>query len=167
MSQVENFSWLVPGVLAGLAHPGGPSYDADMDQAGLREALGFLREQGIGAIVSLTEYPLDSTTVEACGFEYLQRPVPDMEPPAIDDIETVVEFVDKASLRGIGTGVHCLAGLGRTGTMLACYLVSKGEDASAAVARVRRERPGSVETPAQEEVVLQYARHTSEALNKA
>lgn len=167
MSQVANFSWIVPGVLAGLAHPGGSSYDAAMDQAGLRQVLGFLREQGIGAIVSLTEYPLDSTTVEACGFEYLQRPIPDMEPPSIDDIETFVEFVDKASPRGIGVGVHCLAGMGRTGTMLACYLVSKGEDASVAVARVRRERPGSVETPAQEEVVLQYARHTSEVLNKA
>ena len=166
MSQIANFSWLVPGVLAGFAHPGGPSYEVAGDQAGLREALGFLHQQGVGAIVSLTESPLDSATVEACGFEHLQRPIADMVPPSIDDIETFVGFVDKASTSGIGVGVHCLAGSGRTGTMLACYLVSKGQDASVAVARVRGARPGSVETREQEEMVHEYARHAREALNQ-
>jgi len=54
--------------------------------------------------------------------------------------------------------VHCGAGLGRTGTVLACYLVSKGATADAALASVRSRRPGSIETPGQEAVVAAYER---------
>ena len=53
--------------------------------------------------------------------------------------------------------VHCGAGLGRTGTVLAAYLVSRGESAPAAIERVRAMRPGSVETPDQEQVIVRYA----------
>jgi atypical dual specificity phosphatase len=41
---------------------------------------------------------------------------------------------------------------------LACYFVTKGLSAANAVARVRRLRPGSVETEEQEEAVAQFAR---------
>ena len=44
-------------------------------------------------------------------------------------------------------------------TMLACYLVEQGMEAGKALARVRRERPGSVETAGQEETVRGYAAH--------
>ena len=163
---MTNFSWLVPGVLAGLAHPGGPAYEPGGDQADLHESLRFLRHQGISAIVSLTGRSLDPAVLEECGFEHLWMPVADMVPPSIDDVGQFVDFVDSVSDRGMGVGVHCLAGLGRTGTMLACYLVSKGEEASAAIARVRRERPGSIETPAQEEIVHEYGRRTRETLDQ-
>jgi atypical dual specificity phosphatase len=54
--------------------------------------------------------------------------------------------------------VHCGGGLGRTGTLLACYLVSaEGLPADAAIARVRAARPGSVETEDQEQAVRRYA----------
>ena len=53
-------------------------------------------------------------------------------------------------------GVHCGAGMGRTGTFLAAYLVSQGMTAHDAIAEVRRLRPGSIETPAQERAVAQY-----------
>ena len=53
--------------------------------------------------------------------------------------------------------VHCGAGLGRAGTLLAAYLVSQGCDAEEAMARVRRARPGSIETIEQEQAVREYA----------
>lgn len=163
---MTNFSWLVPGVLAGLAHPGGPAYEPGGDQEDLYESLRFLRQQGIGAIVSLTESSPDPAVLEECGFEHLWTPVADMIPPSIDDITQFVYFVDSAAHGELGVGVHCLAGLGRTGTMLACYLVSKGDEASEAIARVRRERPGSIETLAQEEMVYEYGRRTREMLDQ-
>jgi atypical dual specificity phosphatase len=58
----------------------------------------------------------------------------------------------------MGVAVHCTAGKGRTGTVLAAYLVTTGLSAHAAIDRVRHLRPGSVETPDQEEAVEEFAR---------
>ena len=58
--------------------------------------------------------------------------------------------------------VHCGAGLGRTGVVLAAYLVSKGMTAQAAIARVRRLRPHSIETEDQALSVESFARRRRE-----
>ena len=63
---------------------------------------------------------------------------------------------------GHGVLVHCFAGLGRTGTILACFLVAQGMDAAEAIAHVRTRRPGSVEVYSQEFLVYQYARMIQE-----
>jgi protein-tyrosine phosphatase len=42
--------------------------------------------------------------------------------------------------------------------VLACYFVDRGFKADNSIARVRRMRPGSVETPEQAEAVAEYAR---------
>jgi atypical dual specificity phosphatase len=60
--------------------------------------------------------------------------------------------------------VHCLGGLGRTGTVLAYYLMkSKELDPKTAISEVRRSRPSSIE-PEQEASLLKYldARKSSE-----
>ena len=57
-----------------------------------------------------------------------------------------------------GVVVHCLGGHGRTGTMLACYLVRfLGVSGEEAIEEIRRMRPGSVETVEQEETIKKYA----------
>ena len=58
--------------------------------------------------------------------------------------------------------MHCYWGLGRTGTMLACYLVKLcGMDAQSAITQVRYTRPYSIETYEQEEAVFDYAEYLS------
>jgi atypical dual specificity phosphatase len=46
--------------------------------------------------------------------------------------------------------------------ILACYFVTKDLGAKNAVARVRRLRPGSIETAEQEEAVSEFARRRSQ-----
>ena len=53
--------------------------------------------------------------------------------------------------------VHCLAGLGRTGTILASYLVKYQKmSADEATKKVREERPGSIQSYPQEEIIFQF-----------
>lgn len=141
----RNFSFVLDGVLAGLARP---------RQTESEDDLVSLAESGVAALVSLTEEPLDPALVEKAGLEYLHLPVADFGVPSVDQIRLFVEFVRAAEKnRGGSTAVHCGSGLGRTGTMLACYLVAEGRSPDEAIAMVREARPGSVETPRQEELV--------------
>lgn len=49
--------------------------------------------------------------------------------------------------------LHCMGGLGRTGTIAARLLVELGEDPVQAIRRVREARPGTLETEEQERYV--------------
>lgn len=116
-----------------------------------------LRAQGIGAIVSLTEYfPADLRGEP--GFMTLHLPIEDMTAPDTDQMERFVRFVDRMLARGTAVGVHCRAGLGRTGTMIACYLVTRDMTAEQAIEHVRRVRPGSIQTELQECAIHRWAR---------
>jgi ADP-ribosyl-[dinitrogen reductase] hydrolase len=58
--------------------------------------------------------------------------------------------------------VHCRGGLGRAGTVAACLLVESGVDPEAAIAEVRRVRPGAIETREQERYVRNHRRAGSD-----
>ncbi|MFQ5861812.1 MAG: dual specificity protein phosphatase 23 [Candidatus Brocadiales bacterium] len=142
----RNFSWLVPNEIAGMAWPA--------STVGVFE---YLKEQDIDAIVSLTEQPLHNALIEEFGFEYKHVPIEDLTAPSMEQINEFVEFATRMKEVGKKIVVHCGAGVGRTGTMLACYLVHRGYNAADAINEVRRKRPGSIETVEQEEIVIRYA----------
>ncbi len=142
----ETFSWVVPGVLAAMSRP--------LDT---RRAFEFFSDEKINVVVSLTERPLNSALVEEFGLENPHLPIRDFHAPTPQQIDEFVEIVDRAQEPGRKVVVHCLAGRGRTGTMLACYLVSRGRSPDEALRRVRSLRPGSVETSEQEDAVHHYA----------
>ena len=81
-----------------------------------------------------------------------------MEAPDQDQLERAVSAVVRATERGMGVAVHCGAGLGRTGVILAGYFVVKGLSAANAIARVRRLRPGSIETEDHAQAIEEFAR---------
>lgn len=153
---LRNFSFVLRKKLAGCAMPGywGPLED-DLEQ---------LRKSGITAIVSLTEDDLPDHTLRRFDLEYLHLPIPDFYPPSLEQIREFVEFARKHIEQPRGAvAAHCFAGMGRTGTMLSCYLVATGQTASEAIRTVRRLRHGSIETSEQERAVHSYMAWLQEA----
>ena len=69
----------------------------------------------------------------------------------------MIDFIDKQLADERPVMVSCYAGIGRTGTVLACYLVSRGSEPADAIDEVRRLRPGSIQTPEQMAAVHEYA----------
>jgi atypical dual specificity phosphatase len=121
------FAWLIPRVLCGGPHP--------LASGGLRGLAPTLRAEGIGAILSVYELPLDEDEIGAYGLRYLWQRTSDWAPPP--DLAAACAFIDEARQAGMGTLVHCLAGVGRTGTVLGAYLLHTGMCGSAAEARHR------------------------------
>lgn len=146
MSPPQGFSWIDKPHLAALARPSS------------LEELEWLRRQGIDLLVSLTEDPPLHRWVNEVGLFLVHEPICDMEAPTQEQLDRCMSAILKANASNFGVAVHCGAGLGRTGAVLACYFVHKGLNANNAIARVRRLRPGSIETDEQSEAVVEYAR---------
>ena len=136
--------WLQDGAILACSYP----------RTGL--ALGSLRRQGVRLVVNLHPRPHDPGVLARYGMTQLHLPVPDFTPPSAEQLDTGVAAIVTSVERGEPVAVHCGAGLGRTGTLLACYLVSRGMDAGEAIARVRAVRPGAIETTAQAAAVRAY-----------
>jgi atypical dual specificity phosphatase len=146
MSAPHGFTWVEKPLLAALARPSEP------------DDFTWLRGQGIEVLVSLTEDAPRKDWVEAAGLLVFHEPLQDMEAPEQDQLERAVSAVLRATEHGMGVAVHCGAGLGRTGVVLAGYFVKKGMSPANAIAKVRRLRPGSVETSEQADAVEEFAR---------
>ena len=146
MSAPHGFSWVDKPLLAALARPMTP------------DDFTWLRAQGIEVLVSLTEERPRRDWVENAGLLAFHEPLEDMEAPAQDQLDRVISALLRATESNMPAAVHCEAGLGRTGVVLAAYFVAKGWTAQNAIGHVRRLRPGSIETDDQAEAVELFAR---------
>jgi atypical dual specificity phosphatase len=110
-------------------------------------------------LVNLHAQPHDPARLARLGLREVHLPVRDFAAPSLRQIGRGVDAILGALAAGGAAAVHCGGGLGRTGTLLACYLASsEGISAVEATGRVRSLRPGSVETPAQAAAVEAWAR---------
>jgi len=121
------FSWVDSPRLAALSYP-----DA--------EDLRWLRRNGIDIVMTLTEDPLPRHWVNEAGILAVHLPVRDMSAPSLEVLEAAVETIANAKESGMAVAVHCMAGIGRTGTVLASYFVNEGMTAERAVAEFAQRR---------------------------
>ena len=143
--RLQNFSYLLPKLLAGADRPYGMS---DLEK---------LVRAGIKVLVTVMETPLDADTVADVGLEYHYFPIPPYGTPKLEQLQDFVELVNTNRAVGRPVAVHCYMGWGRTGTFLAAYLISEGLSPDEAIREVRRKRPGSIETRGQEQMLHRFA----------
>ncbi|MHA2172761.1 MAG: phosphatase domain-containing protein [Candidatus Kariarchaeaceae archaeon] len=138
MLRLHNFSWLKEGIMAASSKPYLPEHFV------------FLQEQGIKTIINLTEeaYSVDNFTI-------YHIPIPDFDVPTMDQIKQFWTVSETHSKRNDPLLVHCLAGCGRTGTMLAIWLLLNKEypTSDEAIQAIRKLRPCSIELLDQEDFI--------------
>ena len=133
---------------------------------GLTEDLASLAADGPTTLVVLLEEDemvragLGRLLDEAvrAGLEVLHFPIPDNGPPE-DAFSTalLVQGLLERLASGRRVVVHCLAGVGRSGTVAAACLVAAGEEPRRALEAVRVERPLAATAPGQERFVEEFA----------
>ncbi|KAK7075187.1 Dual specificity protein phosphatase 23 [Halocaridina rubra] len=139
-----NFSWVIKGVLCACSWPRSNS------------EITWLVREGVKAIISLSE-ERQSPLLARQHMDCYVIPVEEFESPAMEQIDEFIQICDKAALENKPVCVHCRMGLGRTGVMLACYLVKNYQQtAQEAIRNVRLMRRYSIETREQERAVQDY-----------
>jgi atypical dual specificity phosphatase len=142
-----NLNWVIDGKLAGSR---GPRSSEDLKA---------LKEQGVRALVRLVEPDETWVTrkdVNDVGLEDYNEPVPDFAAPTQAQIDKTITYIDSHLERRIPVGVSCNAGIGRTGVILACYLIHKGLTAKEALELVTRKRGRGPEMHEQIQAVEEY-----------
>ena len=99
--------------------------------------------------MSLTETPLDEFAIEELGIVYTHIPIIDMTAPNPTQLFDALDAIDLAHAEERAVVVHCLAGQGRTGTILAAWLIRQGSTTDDAIAEIRAACPQAVENDAQ------------------
>ena len=120
--------WVVEHRFAAGAYPGeaGRAY---LDH--VPEVTERLLEAGINRFVNLTQdYPggtdhhLDHYDGDVDGFADVDRfAIRDLDVPDVDTMANVLDHIDAQIDNGYNVYVHCWGGIGRTGTVVGCWLI--------------------------------------------
>ena len=143
-----NFSWVTEGKLAGSGLPV------------TEDEFKWLVDKGIKSIVTVREVPLPSQWFDGGDIDYMHLMVEDYGAPTMEVLDEAVNHIDKKIRSGKAVLVHCAAGKGRTGAVLAAYMIKKENlTADQAIEKIRLLRPGSVQSITQETALSMYEKY--------
>lgn len=157
-----NFNWIIKGRLAGSGVP-----------TSLHELKWLVERQGIRSIVTIKEKPLPSEWIRSGNngnnrddnidmrIDYLHMSTDDYGAPSLRELDYVVNYISRQIDNGKPVMVHCTAGKGRTGVILAAYLIKKDRDFSAkqAIKLLSKIKGESIQSKEQERIVFSYEKY--------
>ena len=167
-----NSYWVIPGAFAAGEYPG------DFDPARARARVRRLLDAGINHFIDLTGPhelpPYDDIAREEARtlgltVTHQRHAIGDFSVPDSPKFMTAaLDAVDSAMADGRTVYVHCWAGVGRTGTVVGCWLVRHGRTGDQALAQIagwwqnmdefkRSAHPVSPQTTRQRDYVRNWA----------
>ena len=103
----------------------------------------FLKQKGIGTVVSLTESHHSKEELDA-HFDAVHFSINDLDAPRLEQVELLAQVLQKAKVENKKVAVHCLAGIGRTSTMLIGAQMVMGEKLDDLKILIARQNPAFV-----------------------
>jgi len=162
--------WVAPGFLAG-------DYPRTRDEDSSRDKLRRILDAGVTCFVDLTTRddwlePYDRLLEERAAGAAVREsyPVPDLWiPDSPRTTRAILDTIDRVIDAGGTAYLHCWGGIGRTGTIVGCWLVRHGMTGEAALARLAElwatragsEGTASPQTEAQFRYVREWREETS------
>ncbi len=132
----DNCYWVEPGRFLAGEYPAAVELDVTHQRlsgyldAGITFFLDLTEEHESSNLGLLRPYEtIIKQMAQERGIEvaYQRMPIRDMSIPRTDEEMTaIIDAITSALDRGHNVYVHCWGGIGRTGTVIGCYLVQKG-----------------------------------------
>ena len=134
-SPIPHSYWVIPGSLLAGEYP--IEFAAADDSTQLQRLL----EAGVDCFVDLTQRKELASYAHRLPTRasYLSCPLPDHDiPKAPQDMRAILATLQQQLAHGRCLYVHCRAGIGRTGTVIGCYLVEQGLSGDGALDELNR-----------------------------
>lgn len=137
---LPNAYWVIPGMFLAGEYPG------DTEESRTREKISRLLEAGIQVFIDLTQRGelipykpvlLELATLRSRPVYYCSFPIRDFDIPTPPTMKAILDCIDQAIARKQPVYLHCWGGVGRTGTVVGCYLVRHGATGVEALERLR------------------------------